>query len=114
MQLELGSVDGTISLAEHRIRLSVQGDMDMVWQIGEGGQDCARDTEFDRQAVESEVVNVKERKMESAASTMATSSGGGGSTIGYRTLGAQSGLCLLELKGECGVTCEARGSWRTR
>ena len=31
MQLELGSVEGTISAAEHRIRMSVQNDLNQLW-----------------------------------------------------------------------------------
>ena len=32
MQLELGSVEGTLSLAESRIWRSVQGDLEKLWR----------------------------------------------------------------------------------
>ena len=89
MQLEPGSVEGAASLAEHRIRLCVQGDMDEKWsdrfeEDDKFFNEQVRDIEFDCRTTESGGDELeKEKKMASAATTVATSSGGGGSTIGH-------------------------------
>ena len=61
-----------------------------------------------------EVVNFKERKMESTASTVATSSESRGSTIGYGIPSAQSGFLpsRVEPKG-WGVWSDIRGTGST-
>ena len=104
VQLEQGSKDGTISWAEcpNQEECPRRLGETVVYQSGEGGQDCherVRDTEFHRRSFESGDCQL-ERKTESAASTVATSSGGGASTVNHAAPGAPEAFVPSRVKTE--------------
>ena len=84
-QLERRFVDGTISMAKSRIRRSVQSDLEKIWSDRMEKEDKIMLIKYETlnstvERLGCEIKNLKEKKMGSAASTMAASSGSGGST----------------------------------
>ena len=109
VQLEPGSVEGTVSLAEHRIRMNVQIEMDKTWsdRLEKENRIVLNKYETLNSTVGRlgrEVVNLTERKMGSAASTMPTSSGGG--TTGYGTPEGQKWVFAFSCGTEMMVSVE--------
>ena len=108
VQMKLGTVEGHVAVAELRIRLSLQGELEKRWfdRLGREHKIMTNKYETLNSTVERlshEITNLKERKMRSAASIVATSSGSGRSTIGHGVLGAPGGFVTprVELKGWC-------------
>ena len=86
-QLEPGSKDGVISLAEFRIRTEVQKTVDKNWKDRMENEDKITNRNIESlhsmvNRLEQEVTTLKGKHCISATSTVATSSGSGGSHVG--------------------------------
>ena len=124
-QLEPGSRDGVISSAEFRIRKEVEETVDKNWKDRMEKEDKIMINKVETlhsivDRLEQEVTTLKGKHSISAASTVATSSGSGGSHIGPCAPGVASEWLptRIELKGwgvwrrirETGITVhQARG-----
>ena len=91
MQLEPGSIEGTASLAEHCIRLRVQFESDKTWSDRSEKEDKIVMNRYETltstaDRLSRETANLKPRKVESAASSVATSSRVAPSAMGYQRL----------------------------
>ena len=94
-QLEPGSTDGVISLAEFRIRTEVQKTLDKNWKDRMGKKDKITNGKIESlhsmvNRLEQEVTTLKGKHNISAASTVATSSDSGGSHFGAGIPGGQA------------------------
>ena len=119
VQLEPGGKKGwwDIAAAEHRIRMDVQKDVDKNWRDRMANEDKLTTSKIESlrsivEELEREVTTLKIKNSISAASTVATSSGSGGSNIGAGFPGGQSFWIptRVELKG-CGVCKRIRENW---
>ena len=106
VQLEPSSRDGVISSAEFRIRNNVEEAVDKNWKDRMEKEDKIMINRVETlhsivDRLEQEVTTLKGKHSISAASTVATSSGNGGSHIGQCTPGVASELLptRIELKG---------------
>ena len=105
-QLEPGSKDGVISMAEFRIRTEVQKTVDKNWKDRMENEDKITNGKIESlhsmvNRLEREVTTMKGKHSIGAASTVATSSGSGGSHVGAGIPGGQSVWLpsRIELKG---------------
>ena len=104
-QLELGSKDGVISMAEFRIRTEVQKTVDKNWNDRMENEDKVTTGKIESlhsivNRLEQKVATLKGKHSISAASTVATSSGSGGSHVGA---GIPGGPTVDTRDGECGA-----------
>ena len=105
-QLEPGSKDGVISLAEFRIWTEVQKNVDKNWKDRMENEDKITNGKIESlhsmvNRLEQEMTTLKGKRSISAASTVATSSGSGGSHVSAGIPGGPSVWLpsRIELKG---------------
>ena len=108
-QLEPGSTDGVISLAEFRIRTEVKNTVDKNWKDRMENEDNITNGKIESlhsmvNRLEQEVTTLKGKHSISAASTVATSSGSGGGHVGV-------GILVVRLCGYRHVSLEGWGVW---
>ena len=124
VQLEPGSKEGMVSMAEHRIWTSVQGDLEKMWSDRMGKEDKIMTNEYETlktqqsERLTHEITNLKERKMgergEHRGHHLRKRVRRGG-TMGHGAPGAPGGFMptRVELNG-WGVWRNIRGSGITK
>ena len=117
--IEPDSKEGTIANAERRIRMSVQREIEKIWKDRMESEDkfttnMVETLKSELQRLNDEVVFMNNRPNGSAASTVAASTGSGGSTSNFAAYVMQKTFAAsqIELKG-WGVWRNIRGTWIT-